>query len=319
MNTSPKKHTQRSSHSASPRAQSPTGSRYASTVHTKSFTINSYVKEREARYYASKVQHAPASTPALPGVPPSIDFNAILRAINPQAGQQQAQLPLQQFSQPQTFQQSQPQTSTLSALEKTFAMFAQPPAQQQQSQPQQPSNPLAGVDLAAILAAVNKPQQQQQQQQPMQSPASMHVPNFQQPPASLTSANQQPLGGGGLDLQQILAQFAPQNQPAQQGFGGYGSGNQQQQWGDGGPEGGFDKKNKGKAKKKGGWDPNYVSKERFLPLGSNDGVKHLVPKAKLMKIVIQDNKYTRTCTFWLEGKCRKGSECTFRHDNEAGP
>ncbi|KMP05781.1 hypothetical protein CIRG_05462 [Coccidioides immitis RMSCC 2394] len=252
------------------------------------------VKARSAKYFAAMAAMAakatgartpgagvaPQSAPPVPAAPPApqVQPSAQMDISSLLKVLQHNQLPPVQPQQ----QQPAPQ-SNMSDLERIFNQFRetnQAPVQQQQQQP--PAAPVAtqGLDWQKLLNVMAL----QKQMQP--------APTFPQVQATQ-----------GPDLAAILAQLNPGTQQGQQ--------KQQQQMAQS-----FDfsqqvatpyenperKRYREAAETEDADDNGYGYNKRSRANGdSGKSKKH--PKAGLVP-----------CRYWKEGKCLKGSDCTFRHD-----
>ncbi|PYI07895.1 hypothetical protein BO78DRAFT_417189 [Aspergillus sclerotiicarbonarius CBS 121057] len=215
--------------------------------------------------------------------------------------------------QPAPTPQSAPNSNSQFDITNLLKIIQNAPQQQQSTPPPPPPQvaPAPMSDLERTFSMFR--QQQPQQQAPPQAPL-MHMPGFPTP--------SQPPATQGLDFQKILsiinaqkqmqpASMMPQVQPSQpsiapnlaaiisqlSGQNPAAAGNTPA------PSGHYEDPERKRMRENGGFDG--ADDERFNPAKRNRSneptKKH--PKAGLVP-----------CRYWREGKCRKGDECTFRHD-----
>ncbi|KAE8376771.1 hypothetical protein BDV26DRAFT_282376 [Aspergillus bertholletiae] len=205
----------------------------------------------------------------------------------PQQQQQQQQQPQQQQPQQPPQQQSTPPPvpvtqAPMSDLERTISMFRQ----QQQPQPQaqqlqMPQFPAAtqtpatqGLDFQKILAVLNAQKQMQQPAPPPPPP----MPPVQPSQPAIAPA-----------LAAFISQFAGTNQQ---------SGSNPSHM-----SGQFDDSERKRMREGSGFDGSEDDRYGYTKRNKPNGSNKSHPKVGLVP-----------CRYWPEGKCRKGNDCTFRHD-----
>ncbi|KAI3052872.1 hypothetical protein CBS76997_831 [Aspergillus niger] len=187
-------------------------------------------------------------------------------------------------------------------------------APQQQSTPPLPQPQVAQAPMSDLERTFSMFRQQQQQQPPPPPQAPLlQLPQF--PPAS------QPPSAQGVDFQGLLSIFnaqkqmqpapiVPQAQPSQPSIApnlaaiiSQLTGQNQSAAANGHPPPGhYEDPERKRIRETGGYDGNDDERFNSKRSRSNEpNKKH--PKAGLVP-----------CRYWREGKCRKGDECTFRHD-----
>ncbi|RAH40643.1 uncharacterized protein BO95DRAFT_468561 [Aspergillus brunneoviolaceus CBS 621.78] len=178
--------------------------------------------------------------------------------------------------------QTQPAAAPISDLERTFSMFCQP---QPQPQPQPTSQPPM-LQMPQFPAA---PQPATGQAIDLQNILAIMNAQKQMQPAA--TAPQAPPSQPSIapNLAAIFSQINGQNQPT--------AGNPPQHTGH------FEDPERKRLRESGGYDGtdddrySYPKRNRYNDLGK----KH--PKAGSVP-----------CRYWQSGKCRKGDDCTYRHD-----
>jgi hypothetical protein len=244
---------------------------------------------------------------------PAVDVSAILRVLSQPQQQTQPppQAPLQappQAPQPQA-QMASSTDPNLLALQNILAQTstnqyqtaAQPqtPSFQQPMQPPVPepsqSQAANGASMDAILAALSAHNQPQQPQAQPQAPTPQPFTQIAQPVSNPTT-----------DISALLAVFG-QTQPAQPaqpaqmpaGFQGYNIPNTT-----GGTESSYEdperKRMRDQTNQYGG-NNDQANKRQKWSAGNAKGGN-------------AEKKFLYPCRFWKEGRCKKGAECTFRHD-----
>ncbi|PYH95918.1 hypothetical protein BO71DRAFT_194388 [Aspergillus ellipticus CBS 707.79] len=234
-----------------------------------------HVKARQDRYFAAV---NPQPVPAPPSTQNSqFDITNLLKIIQ--------SAPQQQSTPPPPQPQAAP--APMSDLERTFSMFRQQPQLQPQPQPQQPQASL--LQMPQFPPAPQPPAAQGvdfqkllsiiNTQQQMQPPAAPVVPQVQPSQPSIAP-----------NLAAFISQFANQSQsgPAANV-----------------PSSGlYEDPERKRMRETGGFDGQDDERVNSSKRNRSNDANKKHPKAGLVP-----------CRYWREGKCRKGDECTFRHDS----
>ncbi|KAI0152854.1 hypothetical protein GGR57DRAFT_503364 [Xylariaceae sp. FL1272] len=201
----------------------------------------------------------------------------------------QSQVPSQQYqAQAQAYH---PQQVPIDAILQEVAAIQNPQATQNISQPT-PAPAQPGLKLESVLAALGPSAQQPTSQTPSSQP-STEASNYWQAWGGYGAANQAHLYG------------AQQTQPYGAAYQAQAYGAQQTQPHDGAS----------------GEDSSYGSQVGYQSQGQSrdntdrGGRKDFNRGAKdFNKGINRALIGTKACTFWAQGKCAKGDNCTFRHD-----
>ncbi|KAJ5692678.1 hypothetical protein N7462_002101 [Penicillium macrosclerotiorum] len=182
----------------------------------------------------------------------------------------------QQSTPPPQPPQPAPQQAPMSDLERTISMF-----RQQQAQPQVPQVPQIPTTIPST--------------QPSAAPGSVDF-------TKLLSVMQQMQQGSGLQQPQQPQQSQPNMMPNLGAIFSQFTGQNQQGVAQYPPQPQYEDPERKRMREGGQYDEEYDSQwSRQKRTKSND------PKPYKVGLV--------ACRFWAEGKCRKGENCTFRHEN----
>ncbi|KJK63228.1 hypothetical protein P875_00033939 [Aspergillus parasiticus SU-1] len=238
--------------------------------------IPDHVKARQERYFSAV---NPQPTPAQPQ--PSaqsnqFDISNLLKIIQ-NAPQQQQSTPPPPPPPPVT-------QAPMSDLERTISMFRQ---QQQPPQPQQPQPQAQQFQMPQVPAAPQAPTTQGLDFQKILAVLNAQKQMQQPPPVIPPVQPSQPAIASNLAA--FISQFAGANQqsapsPAQM-------------------PGQFDDLERKRMREGPGFDGSEDDRYSYFKRNKPNGPNKSHPKVGLVP-----------CRYWPEGKCRKGNDCTFRHD-----
>lgn len=280
-------------------------------------TPDDRVRSRAERYYAAMMPAAPAPQVSAPSANGAPDLASLLQMLKPQQPQPQPQQQ-PQFPVPQQQQTQPPMANLLSLLSGAQQPTTPAPAQVSTSVPDNLSQ------IVAMFAAGQKAQPQQAPQPPPQMPAV--APNLAQLLASMT-------GQAPQQLPVIQAQN-PQNQqpPTTQSYNdermsthnhnndnNYNNNNKRHYEDRKRPFSNYDGAS-------GGLDyddteqpnPNVLAVNGHGYNGNENREWRPNKKSKMSKAEKKKNSHHKyqllPCRYFAEGRCKKGDDCTYRHD-----